>query len=217
MDSIVLSYHDCLVRERDLRTLDEGCWLNDVILSFGYEYLTRSLLKDHSRLLLVDPPVTQLLKLSDSASASFLLDSLGCKTVDWIFFLVNDSDSRQSAGGSHWTLLVISLMFGRSYHLDPLYSKFNFDAASRIAHHVAAYCKKPKLSDVVQLDVVKQQNACDCGLYCLVFTEQLCSYILDDRSEWQVSGLVHPDIHQLAARKRSELSSCIRMLARSES
>ncbi|VDP90390.1 unnamed protein product [Echinostoma caproni] len=215
MDRVVLSYYDYLVRERDLCTLVEGRWINDVILSFGFEYLRHSRLTDRNRLLLVDPAVTQLLKLSDYASAQILLDSLNCAHMDWLLFLVNDSESRHSGGGSHWTLLVVSPKLDRSYHLDPLYSQVNFDASLRIARHIAAFCEKPKLSEVIHLNVAKQNNACDCGIYCLVYAEQLCSYLLDGNSEWQKDGLVSPDIHQLVANKRSELTNCIRTLAAS--
>ena len=34
---VVLSFHDCLLRESDVNLLDEPYWLNDKIIEFAYE------------------------------------------------------------------------------------------------------------------------------------------------------------------------------------
>ena len=36
-DEIVLSFHDSLLRESDLRLLEEGRWLNDRLIGFVFE------------------------------------------------------------------------------------------------------------------------------------------------------------------------------------
>ena len=38
-DEIVLSFQDSLLRQSDLRLLEEGRWLNDRLIGFMFEYV----------------------------------------------------------------------------------------------------------------------------------------------------------------------------------
>ena len=38
-DKTVLSFYDSLLKESDLNTLTEGCWLNDKIIGFVFEWV----------------------------------------------------------------------------------------------------------------------------------------------------------------------------------
>ena len=41
-DEIVLSFQDSLLRQSDLRLLEEGRWLNDRLIGFMFEYVFSS-------------------------------------------------------------------------------------------------------------------------------------------------------------------------------
>ena len=43
-DEIVLSFQDSLLRQSDLRLLEEGRWLNDRLIGFMFEYVSFSIL-----------------------------------------------------------------------------------------------------------------------------------------------------------------------------
>jgi Ulp1 family protease len=38
-NSVVLSFHDSLLRNSDYELLDEGRWLNDNVIAFAFEYV----------------------------------------------------------------------------------------------------------------------------------------------------------------------------------
>ena len=66
MDSIVVSYHDSLLRQSDVALLSAPNWLNDQLVSFFFEYLANEhfLYSRHSqKLAFIDPAVTQMIKL----------------------------------------------------------------------------------------------------------------------------------------------------------
>lgn len=71
-DDKILSYHDVLLRQTDLDTLEPGNWLNDQIIAFYLEYLTQQQIKQRqsqvprdgagsSSVLYVSPAITFLI------------------------------------------------------------------------------------------------------------------------------------------------------------
>ncbi|KAF7246076.1 hypothetical protein EG68_10290 [Paragonimus skrjabini miyazakii] len=164
----VLNYFDCLLRKDDFETLAEGCWINDNIISFVLEYLRHNVLLKRNDILLLDPPLTQIVKLSDTDSAFSLLDSLNCRDKDWIFHIINDSPSATKSGGTHWSLLLVSRPLCATFHLDSLSSDANCDSAGLVARSMALYFNNPTLENVQRLDVVEQINSSDCGVYTIM-------------------------------------------------
>ncbi|KAF5395512.1 Sentrin-specific protease 8 [Paragonimus heterotremus] len=209
----VLNYFDCLLRKDDFETLAEGCWINDNIISFVLEYLRHNVLLKRNDILLLDPPLTQIVKLSDTDSAFSLLDSLNCRDKDWIFHVINDSPSATKSGGTHWSLLLVSRPLSATYHLDSLSSDANCDSAGLVARSMALYFNNPALENVQRLDVVEQINSSDCGVYTIVFLEFLCSKLLDNDTSWKDTGLVSDFFHQQTASKRNRLKQLISSLS----
>ncbi|TGZ73718.1 hypothetical protein CRM22_001350 [Opisthorchis felineus] len=215
---IILDFHDCLLRDEDLVTLNEGEWVNDNIIQFAMEYLRRTLLTTVDYVLLVDPAVTQIVKLADARSVATVLDSLNCKHTDWIFYVINDSLSTTSSGGSHWSLLVMSLTREKSYHLDSLPSEGNYGCALKIADAMAEHCDRNGLRTVLQTNVAKQRNSCDCGLYVIVFLEILCKNLFETKgSALMLDSVASESVSSLVLSKRSVLKKLIGKLSNVDS
>ena len=104
-DSIVISYHDSVLRQSDLALLSAPNWLNDQIISFFYEYLSNEEIND-PRIGYVDPSLVQLVKLcAEPFEADAMLQSLNLSAKDIILIPINDEEFGK-AGGTHWSLLV---------------------------------------------------------------------------------------------------------------
>src|SRR2546422_10825836 len=85
-DKLVLSFFDVVLRESDLRLLEDPIeWINDNIISFFFEVMHRQVLKSDPRVLLVTPQVTQLVKY-----ASMDLDSESRKALLKDVFITDD-------------------------------------------------------------------------------------------------------------------------------
>ena len=54
-DCKILSYHDVVIRESDVHLLDGPRWLNDVVIHFYYEWLSRTRLNQHPNVVLLVP------------------------------------------------------------------------------------------------------------------------------------------------------------------
>jgi sentrin-specific protease 8 len=114
--SIVVSYHNSLLRESDVKLLQEPNWFNDNLIAFYFEYLEHNLFNQHQQhLLLLSPQVAQLLRLTFEEIApnpSLALDLMGLQfeelnSKSLILIPVNDSNGLEESGGTHWTLLAI--------------------------------------------------------------------------------------------------------------
>ena len=69
-DAKCLSYYDVLLRWMDVELLTGNYWLNDQIIAFYYEYLSREKNESHADILLI-PGATAYLVLNAGMSLSF--------------------------------------------------------------------------------------------------------------------------------------------------
>ena len=116
-DPIVVSYHDSIVRRSNLQTLDPANWLDDNIINFTLEYLqydSKYSLNEQNLLTFVTPPVVQLLKMTDDAFAEQLLQSLDFNEKRFVLLPINDNKQVNIFGGSHWSLIILSLQGKRT-------------------------------------------------------------------------------------------------------
>lgn len=60
-DEKVLSYHDVLLRQRDLDSLEPGRWVLDQVFEFYLDFLSREVHVDCKDILYVPPSTTMLL------------------------------------------------------------------------------------------------------------------------------------------------------------
>lgn len=139
--SVVLSFHETLLHQSDVELLYGPYWLNDTLISFYFEYLERVIFKNANNLLFVSPEVTQCIKMVQSEDIKFFLEPLNMDMKHFVFFALNDNNSPDMAGGSHWSLLVYSKTESCFYHFDSS-SGSNHNVAWDFSSHMMSYLAK---------------------------------------------------------------------------
>lgn len=136
--TVVLSFHDILLHRSDVELLNGPHWLNDTVISFYFEYLEKVVFTKSSDLLFVSPEVTQCVKMVQTEEIQTFLEPLDVKRKKIVFFALNDNDTPDMAGGSHWSLLVYSKPENCFFHLDSS-SGSNHNVAWDFASHLIPY------------------------------------------------------------------------------
>lgn len=203
-NSIVLTYHDSLLRESDVHLLKGSHWLNDTIIGFYMEYLSHEMYPGCG-LLFISPEVTQCLKESPRSEQEIFLDPL-YRDHSFVFFPLNNNEAVDYAGGTHWSLLVYSRNQNMFFHFDSS-TGTNYSAANKLALKIHYYFNK-SLDDfqIVEVsDCLQQDNSYDCGIYLLCFIDHLAKEVLR-HGELNDYGIMDRSLFQ---NKRSELLSLI--------
>lgn len=210
-EEIVLSYHDCLLRVDDVNLLAGPHWLNDAIIGFYFEYLEHRLddRDDDScdDILFVSPEMTQLLKLTSSSEFPALMDSLSAADRKYIFFPLNNCDSREAAGGSHWSLLVVSQK-KTVFHLDSCRGT-NRSVAVKFANKIMDYFSAYGAKNMEELKCPQQENGYDCGLFTLCLTDTIVQHILRNP---EIRECNFDGVKSTVSSKRNELLGLIEKL-----
>ncbi|CAF4186237.1 unnamed protein product, partial [Rotaria sp. Silwood2] len=170
-DPILVSYHDSIVRLSNLKTLDNANWLDDNIITFAFEYVQyeSKFTNDVKNLfVLVTPPVVQLLKMSDDLFAEQLLQSIDFLEKKFLILPINNNTHVTVFGGSHWSLLILSIQEKTLYHCDSM-SLSNYHTAKEVQQKFQAFFH----DDVTLINCrsPQQKNDFDCGLYVIVIVE----------------------------------------------
>lgn len=134
-----LSYHSIRLAVSEVQDVKDHNWLPDLIIAFWQEHVTYSILRGVSNVVLVKPsqacilqkssnvgtrsvhlplfqPLTYLpLSPQPSEDRSFLPDFTNCTHA---FLPVNNCDSHDREGGSHWSLVLISVLDEKAIHYD---------------------------------------------------------------------------------------------------
>ncbi|XP_057690141.1 sentrin-specific protease 8 isoform X2 [Corythoichthys intestinalis] len=196
MDPVVLSYQDSLLRRSDVSLLKGPHWLNDQIIGFAFEYFASERFRVLGEsVIFVSPEVTQFIKCASCPEElAMFLDPLELASRRWVFLAVNDN-SDQSAGGSHWSLLVYHHKSNHFSHYDSQHGS-NSPHAQRIASKLEPVLGAKNKATFVEEPCPKQQNSYDCGMYVICIAEALCEdpqlalqtltpdFIKHKRSEW---------------------------------
>lgn len=182
-----LSYHDVRLTREDVDTIKSD-WLTDNAIAFWQEYL------EHEKLALY--PKAQIVLLRPSMS--FLLQntqeplSLKSALPDFtqtthVFLPINDCKNVAVAeGGSHWSLLLVSVIDGVAFHYDSL-TPANLPEAKLVAHKISQLLGKP-LKFINLEDSPQQQNGMDCGVYvCLQMQHLLINRLLKVHAQEKIS------------------------------
>lgn len=104
-----------------------------------------------------------------------------------VFLPINDCRRVDVAeGGSHWSLLLVSIVDGVAFHYDSL-SPSNFNHAKLVAHRISVLLGKP-LRFINLEDSPQQDNSMDCGVYvCLLMQHLLLSKLLRAQAQDKIS------------------------------
>ncbi|KAJ4297418.1 hypothetical protein N0V88_004340 [Collariella sp. IMI 366227] len=181
-------------------------WLTDGNIAFWEEYvasqelpppvpsvnirrwLEREILPQYpqARIVLLRPSMAHLLMQTvDMKSAASALPSFN--KVTHIFLPINDSRDRWNAdSGSHWSLLLVSVIDRVAFHYDSL-GGANFSAAQRCADRLGRVLALPLRFHQLE-DCPQQENSRDCGVFvCVLMRHLLVKRLLNANSTEKVS------------------------------
>ncbi|XP_030622666.1 sentrin-specific protease 8 [Chanos chanos] len=212
MDPVVLSYQDSLLRRSDVALLEGPHWLNDQVIGFAFEYFAAERFKSlGERICFISPEVTQFIKCAScQEELALFLEPLRLEVYQWVFLAVNDN-SNQTAGGSHWSLLLYQRDRGCFSHYDSQ-SGGNSLHAQRIASKLETFLLAGKKVPFVEEPSPSQQNSYDCGMYVICNAEVLCESIGAQGSAHLPMETISP---AYITRKRTEWCRLIQRLAKS--
>ncbi|XP_074111960.1 sentrin-specific protease 8 [Cotesia typhae] len=204
-DKIVLSYHDSLLRDRDVFLLKDSHWLNDVIIGFYFEYLEQTLEASNisKNIKLFSPEVTQLLKMTAQEFPFISTD------MDYIFFPLNDCKKSDAAGGSHWSLLVYSKNEKTCFHFDSAHGNNNAEARS-FGLKISKQLLGDKTASFKNVECPQQDNGYDCGIFVLCFTDAILEHL---KSSSSVETCNFCKVKSLSIYKRRKLLDLINKLS----
>ncbi|XP_026866472.2 sentrin-specific protease 8 [Electrophorus electricus] len=211
MDPVVLSYQDSLLRRSDVSLLDGPHWLNDQVIGFAFEYFATERFKSLGEMVcFISPEVTQFIKYAScQEELALFLEPLRLASRHWVFLAVNDN-SNQTAGGSHWSLLLYQRNTGHFSHYDSQ-SGGNSLHARRIAAKLETFLSTGIKVPFVEEACPSQQNSYDCGMYVICNTEALCESARRESCAHLPAQTITPTY---ITRKRTEWHSLIQRLAK---
>jgi len=107
--------------------------------------------------------------------------------VTHIFLPVNDArDGGSADGGSHWSLLLVSVIDGVAFHYDSL-GGANFFEAQKCADRLSKVLGLP-LKFTQMEDSPQQENSNDCGVFvCILMRHLLIKRLLNANANEKVS------------------------------
>ncbi|XP_077986256.1 sentrin-specific protease 8-like [Glandiceps talaboti] len=206
-NEIVLSFHDSLLRKCDVHLLDSPRWLNDKIIGFAFEYFEREQFADFTKdVSFISPDVTQFIKLSQGPDLGIFLEPLNLESKKLVFLAVNDNESCDTVGGSHWSLLVFYREKETFEHYDSG-GTCNSQIAASLSDKLTSYVKAGAGTKMnfTNMDSPHQTNGHDCGLFVICNTEHLCEQLLHSNKV----SLKEAVTQEAVSRKRKTLKSLI--------
>ncbi|KAF2861101.1 cysteine proteinase [Piedraia hortae CBS 480.64] len=201
-DDAYLSYYDVRLTRDDVDAI-RGDWLTDNAIAFWQEYLERERLKAYpnANIVLLRPSMCYMLMCTeDPRSLKSALPDFS--KASHIFLPVNDSRNPAIAeAGSHWSLLLVSVIDGCAFHYDSM-TPANRQEAKLVTR---------KLSQLLGIsfrfydltDTPQQENGMDCGMYvCLIMSHLLFMKLLAADKEGVVNmRLGGKDVDAAAGRR----------------
>ncbi|KAK5915669.1 hypothetical protein CesoFtcFv8_001239 [Champsocephalus esox] len=174
MDPVVVSYQDSLLRRSDVSLLEGPYWLNDQVIGFAFEYFAAERFRVLGETItFISPEVTQYIKCASCPNElAIFLEPLNLASRHWVFLAVNDN-SNQTAGGSHWSLLVYHHNSNHFAHYDSQNGS-NSTHAQRIARNLEPFLGAGRKAQFVEEPCPSQKNSYDCGMYVICIAEALC-------------------------------------------
>lgn len=186
-DDAYLSYYDIRLTKEDVDTLKND-WLTDNTIAFWEEYLEREELCKHpsSHIVLLRPSMAfMLMQTPDPLTLKEALPNFSQTTH--IFLPINDAPSVTVAeGGSHWSLLLVSVIDGVAFHYDSL-TPSNYNEAKLATDKLSILLGK-SLRFINLKDSPQQENSSDCGIFvCIQMRHLLLKKLLSANSREKVS------------------------------
>lgn len=117
MSGILTSLLDANIYGNDLALFRPGNWLNDSCINYCFRRLEQEI--QQKSILFMDPSVVSFLLIQCTTAEEYCELSLGVQIMErtWVFIPVNNSDTFDTPS-SHWSLLVLHVSSGKSFHFD---------------------------------------------------------------------------------------------------
>ncbi|KAL6799984.1 hypothetical protein J3E68DRAFT_424617 [Trichoderma sp. SZMC 28012] len=182
-----LSYYDVLLTVEDIKSLKND-WLTDNNIAFWEEYLEHETLPrfPQARIILLRPSMTFLLmKEPDMRHVQAALPDFS--KVTHVFLPINDNRNvAQAEGGSHWSLLLVSVLDGIAFHYDSL-GGANYAEAALATRKLGTIVGR-QIRFINLEDSPQQENGSDCGVFvCLLMRHLLVKRLLVANAREKVS------------------------------
>lgn len=186
-DDAYLSYFDIRLTVEDVNTLRND-WLTDNMIAFWEEYLEREELKKYpqSHIVLLRPSMAfMLMQTPDPLSLKSALPDFTRTTH--IFLPINDAHNAAVAeGGSHWSLLLVSVLDGVAFHYDSMHPSNHYEAKGAVDKLSQLLGRRIRFVDLE--DSPQQENGSDCGVYvCVQMRHLLLKRLLSANAKEKVS------------------------------
>lgn len=182
LDDKLFQFFDVSIYAEDLYNLKDDEWLSDNNISFMYELLERyqlfkydTLVKDS--ILLVRPSMCYLLaQTPQPQQLKGVIPPL--ESAKFLFLPVNDSDDVEAVGaGSHWSLVVISLLDRLALIYDSMDSANDVESR-QVVDQVEKYLGNGTRLEIMSMATPQQLNGSDCGVIVSQITGVLTSRLL---------------------------------------
>ena len=149
------------------------------VISFWQEYIEREILRQYTdaKIILLRPSMSfMVMQTNDATTLVEFLPSF--KGISHVFLPINDCSNPSIAeGGSHWSLLLISIVDGRAFHYDSLNSANICEAERATAKMAIILGMDLEFKDLD--DSPQQANGSDCGVFvCLIMKHLLLTRLL---------------------------------------
>lgn len=168
-------------------------------------YLEREYLSQykHAHVVLLRPSMSfMLMQTPDPRTLKDALPNFSRTTH--IFLPINDCRNVEVAeGGSHWSLLVVSVVDGVSFHYDSLHPA-NFNDAQNASNKISQLLGRTVPLRFIELESSPQQsNSSDCGVYvCVEMKYLLLKRLLKAHSQEKTDmGMAGKDLNAAHGRK----------------
>lgn len=180
-DRIVLEFYDVSVYREDLDNLHEDEWLSDNNLSFAYEYLEHTTLKHFKA---KSPNMIQLFKPSIAYLLLHAPDVSAVRTAlppadkaRFLFLPLNDNpDVEAVEGGTHWSLMVVSVYDRKALYYDSMNNGYVTAAGVQMSKQLSKLLGFHL--ELVSVATPQQMNGSDCGIIVAEITALLLNRLV---------------------------------------
>lgn len=187
--SKLLEFYDVTVYQEDVENLRDDEWLNDNNFSFIYELFERfqvPLLSHRSKsysyeiiasaITLLRPSMVYLLAHSENVEELRGVIPAIDKS-SFVFLPLNDNEDLEAAeGGSHWNLVIASLLDRKAYVYDTMEGA-NEREAKNLVKKLESFLDMP-FQIVENLHTPQQINGSDCGILSLEISALILSRLM---------------------------------------
>ncbi|EGD85958.2 hypothetical protein H112_06882 [Trichophyton rubrum D6] len=211
-DDIYLTYYDASITYEDYNTLKSD-WLTDNVIGFWEEYLEHELLSFYkTRIILLRPSMSFLLfQTPDPKTLGNALPDFN--RASHIFLPINDcQNGMQAEGGTHWSLLLVSLADQVAFHYDSL-PPGNITEAHAVTEKISIICEKP-IKFMQMPDCPVQQNNNDCGVFVCMMMRYLLQHRLLQANSKEYITMALDGVPLDPAEARKEIVQIIHQLKR---